>query len=103
MTETKTIRLACNSCDRDDGDGISEVELSACIAAGWRDVHQVQTYEQACYTWEPDENGEPPQPDGYSVLDWMTHYGTCPECAGEEAAEEVRRVLRRAKEATHGT
>lgn len=74
------IRLECSECFRDDMDGVTEVELQAAIAAGWQNVHEWQSYEDAITTYD-DPADEPP---GYSVLDWSTHVGLCPECAREE-------------------
>lgn len=70
MVTTK-IRLACQYCFRDDCDMINE------IPPGWTDVSEEQTFEQACATY--DGPGETPPP-GFSLFDWFTHLGTCPEC-----------------------
>lgn len=75
MTSSKTVRLSCMECFGADHDGISEVELSALIAAGWRNVEQVQTLEQSLTVYDADE-----APANYSVFDWETHRGVCPEC-----------------------
>ena len=70
----RTIRLACMLCDRQDFDGISPKELARAIASGWQEVGRVQTYAEASRTYiDP--------PPGYSVFDWWTHLGWCPECA----------------------
>jgi hypothetical protein len=84
-TRDRSVRLACDSCDRDDYDGISPAELAALIADGWVNVSEEQTHEEACKTYD-DPRDEPP---GYSVLDWHTHVGTCPDCV-------VLAMLRRA-------
>lgn len=70
----RTIRLACRSCDRADFDGITPAELARAIASGWREVQHEQTYAEACRTRAD------PRP-GYSVFDWWTHLGWCPDCA----------------------
>lgn len=64
-------RIACSSCDDDSMDGVESLEVA--IAAGWQvsEAGRVQTYEQSIQ----------PSPPAASVLDWMTHYGQCPECA----------------------
>ena len=67
----KPIRLACVDCDRDDCDGVAE------IPAGWVDVSEVSSLAEALTTYE-EGDGEPPE--GYSVLDWYTHLGWCPDC-----------------------
>ncbi len=68
--EPARIRLACMDCDRDDHDGILRVP------AEWGDVCKVQSYEDACKVYDnPDD-----APPNYSVLDWFTHLGQCPEC-----------------------
>lgn len=78
-TQVAEIRLACANCDREDMDGITRAELLAAITAGWSEVRRVQSYEDACKVYDdPDE-----APPGYSVLDWYTHLGFCPECGKE--------------------
>lgn len=70
------VRLACDNCDCDEYDGITEEQLAAVADAGWDGVSQVQTWEEAIKVYD-DPAAEPP---GYSVLDWWTHIGTCPDC-----------------------
>lgn len=67
------IRLCCYGCDRDDHDGITPKQLREC---GWSDVVEVQSHKRAvevhnCMISEPLE---------WSVFDWYTHQGYCPEC-----------------------
>ena len=77
MSRSRTIRLACLICDRQDFDGISAAELRQAIRAGcWTDVERLQTYRQACQTHAVPATAPP----GYSVLDWWTHLGICPDC-----------------------
>lgn len=75
-----TIRLACSACNRDDMDGVMEEDLEAAKVAGWRSVIEVQSYEDSIKTYEDEED----PPPGYSVLDWYTHIGLCPECSALE-------------------
>jgi hypothetical protein len=75
----KTIRLACMVCDRADFDGITQAELRKAIRAGWKHVERQQTYRQACKTYSSTDKA----PRGYSVLEWWTHLGYCPNCAVE--------------------
>ena len=83
-TRTKRIRLACSVCFRDDMDGITRAELTAAIEDGWRDVDKVQSYEDSIKVHDdPDE-----APPGYSVFDWYTHIGLCPECAVEDEQQK---------------
>jgi len=78
-TQTLTIRLACSECSRDDMDGISQEQLDAAIRGGWGRVRQVQTYEESITVYDDPADAPP----GYSVLDWFTHIGVCPECSKE--------------------
>lgn len=64
------IRLACLICDREDCDGIK------CVPKDWHDVERVQTLRQARKTYD-DPSKAPP---GFSVFDWWTHLGVCPDC-----------------------
>lgn len=75
---TKTIRLSCDRCFRDDCDGITAAELSqlCCKAGGWIGVVREQTYAQSIKVYD-DPRDAPP---GYSVMEWWTHRGTCPDC-----------------------
>ena len=75
----KAIRLACRVCDRQDFDGITAAQLKKAIENGWKDVERVQTYAQACKTYEKAED----EPPGFSRLDWWTHLGNCPDCPCE--------------------
>ena len=50
------LRLACISCDREDGDGL------AAVPAGWREVAAIDL-------------------DTRGPSDWWTHLGYCPDCA----------------------
>lgn len=75
------IRLACESCDREDFDGIDA------IPDDWEDVTEVQSYEDSIAPL-PERGVEwPPQTDGRQRFDgqWWTHLGTCPECQAEDA------------------
>jgi hypothetical protein len=73
------IRLACMECDRDDCDGITPAQLKAAIKNGWKEIERVRTYREACKTYHDPED----EPPGFSVLEWWTHIGYCPECAKE--------------------
>lgn len=67
------IRLGCaGGCLRDDCDGIRE------IPPGWTDITEHQSLKDALSTY--DDPGDPEPPKGYSVLDWETHFGICPDC-----------------------
>ena len=70
----RTIRLACYECDCDAFDGIPSLDVP--LALGWEDIWELQTYEQSLAVYDDPDDAPP----GYSVLDWMTHYGTCPKC-----------------------
>jgi hypothetical protein len=71
------IRLGCRAgCFRGDCDGIQD------IPPGWRDVDEIQSLEDSMATY--DGPNDPPEPRGYSVTDWETHLGLCPECGGVE-------------------
>ncbi len=66
-------RLGCSGgCFRDDFDGVKE------LPADWKDIFEVRTLADALTTYEDDEDGDPPP--GYSVMDWETHRGLCPNC-----------------------
>jgi hypothetical protein len=75
----RTIRLACQVCDREDYDGITAAELKKAIKDGWKEVERVQSYRQSCKTYENRED----EPPGFSALEWWTHLGYCPECDPE--------------------
>ena len=55
----KTIRLACQLCDTQEADGVSE------IPAGWDEVWAFSDKELA----------------SRDVGEWWTHLGYCPECS----------------------
>jgi hypothetical protein len=85
MSVEKKVRLACHDCDIDHFDGITEDELADLIAKGeWQDIEEQRTYEEACRTYGPDEQ----EPPGWSVLEWFTHIGLCPDCVAECADEQ---------------
>lgn len=65
-------RLGCSNCFRDDFDGVKE------LPSDWEGISEVQSLKEALTTYEDEEDGVPP--DNYSVLDWQTHIGLCPEC-----------------------
>lgn len=71
-----TIRLACSVCDRDDMDGITPDQLAELLLDGWEDISAYQSFEDSCRTYDHPAD----EPPGYSVFDWFTHLGTCPEC-----------------------
>jgi len=64
-------------CDRMDFDGITPKELGEAMRSGWREVEEVQSYAAACKTHRTTAT----QPKSYSVFDWWTHLGWCPDCA----------------------
>jgi hypothetical protein len=66
------IRLACLYCSRDDCDGIEDLAE----APGWTDIQEVQTFAESCQTYDDPADAPP----GFSIFDWWTHLGTCPEC-----------------------
>jgi hypothetical protein len=74
--EDARVRLACSECDRQDKDGITPEELDACLAEGWTDINEVQTYEQSITTYEIPEYA----PSGFEITAWHTHLGLCPDC-----------------------
>lgn len=61
------IRLACQHCDTNECDGVTE------IPPGWSDVQEVQTLAAACEPIEADDQTRSP-------FEWYTHLGTCPAC-----------------------
>jgi hypothetical protein len=73
---TARIRLACAFCDREDCDGITEDELAGKVDGGWESITERQTYQESIQVY--DDPAEAP-PD-YSVFDWWTHVGYCPDC-----------------------
>ncbi len=64
------IRLSCSKCFRDDFDGVK------LFPGGWLGIEEVQSLEASLTTYEDGET----EPPGYSVFDWETHSGLCPEC-----------------------
>jgi hypothetical protein len=74
------VRLACSECDRQDKDGITPEELAACVAAGWMDITEVQSFEQSMKTYERAEDA----PAGHDLTAWFTHVGQCPDCQEED-------------------
>ncbi|MFO0806711.1 MAG: hypothetical protein U0791_26700 [Gemmataceae bacterium] len=71
-------RLACRGmCLRDDYDGVRE------LPTDWVGIEETQSLRDALSVFDDDEEG---RPDGYSLLDWETHTGYCPNCKSE--AEE---------------
>jgi hypothetical protein len=73
--EDARVRLACSECDRQEKDGITPKELDACLAEGWTDISEVQTYEQSIIYENPKD-----APPGFDVTAWHTHLGLCPDC-----------------------
>lgn len=76
MAQKNEVRLACSECDCDDEDFITEQRLEECKVAGWEDITWVQSYEDSTKTYD-NRNAEP---ENYSVRDWYTHIGLCPDC-----------------------
>jgi hypothetical protein len=72
----KTIRLACEMCSREDMDGITVRQLKECQDMGWTGIAREQTYAESVKTYDDPADAPP----GYSVLDWYTHLGICPDC-----------------------
>jgi hypothetical protein len=67
-------RLGCSGgCTRDDFDGVKE------LPSDWQDIGEVQSLKNSLTTYETEDDGDPPP--GYSVMDWETHRGICPDCA----------------------
>lgn len=85
--KTTSFRLACYGCDAAI-DGTADQKDAK--AAGWRNIKRQQSYQEATTTYEPDD-----APPGYSVLDWYTHIGDCPDCAAE-----LERMSKRATDST---
>jgi hypothetical protein len=74
-------RIACNECEREDYDGAT---LDQAVADGWEDICFYQSWEDSAKTYDnPDD-----APPHYSVLDWYTHCGLCPDCKREELEEQ---------------
>jgi hypothetical protein len=74
------VRLACISCERDDCDGITEDELAWKVANGWAGVSREQTWKESATAYKNPEDAPP----GYSVFDWWTHLGYCPDCTSNQ-------------------
>lgn len=68
------VRLVCRGCNQ-QLDGIPAVP------EGWRDVNEVQSLESSLTTYDGPDDPTPPR--GYSVFDWETHEGLCPDCPDE--------------------
>ena len=64
---TQLIRLACQYCDTEECDGITEVP------SDWVDVMEIQSYAASRDEILPDDMKR-------SVFEWYTHLGVCPEC-----------------------
>ena len=68
-----SIRLAClGGCFRDDHDGIWV------LPSDWTDIEEVQSLQDSLSVYDDDDDD--PAPPGYSVMDWETHAGLCPDC-----------------------
>lgn len=81
------IKLGCFNCDDESLNGISEAELEQAIAAGWTEIEYEQSYENSMLCEESYnalgfDHGK--HRATFSVLDWWTHLGLCPDCAGDE-------------------
>ena len=72
---TRTIRLACYTCDREDLDGILK------IPSDWIDVLDVQSHEESRRPVDFDDQTR-------AASEWYTHLGTCPDCQQEELTNE---------------
>jgi protein subunit release factor A len=73
------VRLACMFCDEGRYDCITPERLEELKQQGWKDIEEVQSYEDSIREFtieEVDASG-----NEKSVLDWYTHCGVCPECA----------------------
>lgn len=68
---TGPIRLRCRGCN-EGHDGI------LAIPAGWHAIEEIQSLEDSMTTYDGPDDPEPPK--GYSVMDWETHDGFCPDC-----------------------
>lgn len=71
LKQAGPIRLGCNHCDRDDYDGVK------LLPGGWSDISKRQSLAESLATYDDGDLFMPPD---YSVLDWETHVGICPEC-----------------------
>jgi len=70
-------RLACDSCFREDFDGVKE------LPSDWTGIREFQSLKASMSTY--DELGDPDEPPGFSVLDWQTHFGLCPDCQKDQS------------------
>ena len=70
-TKTDPIRLACESCDTDVGDGLESLGEAAVL--GWTGILWEQSYADSIAPREQTGN-----------FDWWTHIGLCPECRKQE-------------------
>lgn len=78
------VRLGCYECSRDDCDGITPEELHRLeTVGGWQEVQEVQLYEDAILVYDNPADA----PAGWSVLDWETHIGLCPDCQASPTDE----------------
>lgn len=77
------VRIACMSCDTEELDHVTVDALFQCIEDGWIGVSYRQTYEESRATY--NGAGEEAPPD-FSLFDWYTHMGTCPECDSKQTS-----------------
>ena len=61
------IRLACQYCDTDECDGVTE------IPGDWTDVQEVQCFAASREAIAYDDPTRSP-------FEWYTHLGVCPAC-----------------------
>ena len=65
-------RLECRGgCGR-QMDGVKTLPID------WTDIEEVRSLRDALSTY--DDEGDPDPPPGFSLCDWETHCGLCPEC-----------------------
>lgn len=74
----KCVRLGCDFCFRADMEGITYAKLRKLKSkkGGWTRVRRFQTYAQSIKTYDDPKDAPP----GYSLFDWQTHFGCCPDC-----------------------
>lgn len=84
LEPNQTVRLTCYECDI-AYDFITEEELAE-LKKTWGHISEVQSFEKACKTYDKRED----EPPGYSVLDWYTHLGVCPECVQDQVDYDAR-------------
>jgi len=83
----KCIRLECDTCGRDDHDGITESQLEN-LRATWEDIREEQSWWESVTIWTEEQMRCNPD---WSNLIWCTHRGTCPDCLREmEQADDVK-------------